>query len=144
MISLSEKSEKCQPHKIGRRGGLGVSPAPSPFPYAPEHIFIIPWTKPVKQLSARILALGVPFVVSCCKFLKYVILKTFNEIVLAFSSVESKTNILYVNINFTGNLLLGFGRYLRYSTPRTRCFHLFWALALTKNVFSLFTLTCSK
>ena len=43
----------------------------------------------------------VPSVVSCCKFLKPIILKTFNEIVLAFLSVESKINILYVNINFT-------------------------------------------
>ena len=51
------------------------------------------------------------FLVSCSKFLKSVILKTFHEVVLAFLSVESKTNILYVNINFTGNLLLGFGRY---------------------------------
>ena len=38
-------------------------------------------------------------------------LKTFNEIVLAFLSVKSKANILYVNINFTGNLFFGFGRY---------------------------------
>ena len=31
--------------------------------------------------------------------------------VLGFVSVECKTNILYVKENFTGNLLLGFGRY---------------------------------
>ena len=37
-------------------------------------------------------------------------LKNFNEIVLDFLPVESKTNILYVNFNFTGNLPLGFGR----------------------------------
>ena len=42
---------------------------------------------------------------------KHIYLKAFNEIVLAFLSVESKTNILYVNIYFTENLLLGFGRY---------------------------------
>ena len=28
-----------------------------------------------------------------------------------FLPVESKTNILYININFTGNLCFGFGRY---------------------------------
>ena len=38
-------------------------------------------------------------------------LKTFNEIVLDFLSVKSKANILYVNINFIGNLYFGFGRY---------------------------------
>ena len=32
------------------------------------------------------------------------------EIVLDLLSVESKTNVLYVNKNFTGNLVLGFGR----------------------------------
>ena len=75
--------------------------------------------------------LRVPFVVSWCKFLNSVILKTFNEIVLAFLSVESKTNILYVNINFIGNLLLGFGRYYCKML-------LFWATALTNSVFSIF------
>ena len=34
------------------------------------------------------------------KFLNFVILKTFNEIVLAFLSVKSKTNIPYVNTNY--------------------------------------------
>ena len=51
-----------------------------------------------------------PFVVSCCQFLKAIISKTFNEIVLPFLPVESKANILHVNINFTGNLFLVFGR----------------------------------
>ena len=55
--------------------------------------------------------------------------------VLAFLSVESKTNILYVNINFTGNLLLGFGRYCSKVLPEPAVFHLFWAPALTNNVF---------
>ena len=50
--------------------------------------------------------LRVPFVVWCCQFLKAIILKLFKEIVLAYFLVESKTNILYVNINFTGNLYL--------------------------------------
>ena len=45
--------------------------------------------------------------VYCRKFLRSNILKIFNEIALAFLSVESKTNILHVNINFTGNLFLG-------------------------------------
>ena len=39
--------------------------------------------------------LRVPFVVSGCQFLKAIILKTFNEIVLAFLPVESKTNKIY-------------------------------------------------
>ena len=43
-----------------------------------------------------------------------------------YLSIESKTPILYVNINFTGSLLLRFG-----------VFPLFWALAPTNNVFSI-------
>ena len=86
------------------------------------------WKFPVK----------VPFLVSCCKCLKSVILKTFNEIVLAFLSVESRTNTLYININFTGNLLLGFGRYCSKVLPEAAVIHLFWAPALTNNVFSIF------
>ena len=57
--------------------------------------------------------------------MKSVILKTFHEIVLAFLSVESKTNILYENINFTGNLLLGFGKYCGKVLPEPAVFHLF-------------------
>ena len=49
-----------------------------------------------------------------------VILETFYEIVLAFLSVESKTNI-----NFTGNLLLGFGRHCGKALPEPAVFHLF-------------------
>ena len=56
---------------------------------------------------------------------KAAILKTFHEIVLAFLSVKSKTNILDVNINFTGNLLLGFGRYSGKVLPEPAVFHLF-------------------
>ena len=41
-----------------------------------------------------------------------------------YLSIESKTPILYVNINFTGSLLLRFG-----------VFPFFWALAPTNNVF---------
>ena len=37
-------------------------------------------------------------------------------------SVESETNILYVNINFTGNLLLGFGRYCGKVLPEPAVF----------------------
>ena len=47
------------------------------------------------------------FLISCFQFLKAIILKTFNEIVKAFELVESKTNMLHVNINFTGNLFFG-------------------------------------
>ena len=43
-----------------------------------------------------------------------------------YLSIESKTPILYVNINFTGSLLLRFG-----------VFPFFWALAPTNNVFSI-------
>ena len=64
-------------------------------------------------------------------YISMVILKTFNEIcdgvvlVLAFLSVQSKTNILYVNISFTGNLVLGFGRYCCKVLPDPAVFHLF-------------------
>ena len=67
------------------------------------------------------------FVVSGCELSESVILKTFNEIVLAFLSVESKTNILYVNyvnINFTENLLLGFDRYCGKVLREPVVFHL--------------------
>ena len=53
----------------------------------------------------------------------------------AFLSLESKTNMLYGN--FTGNLLLGFGRYCGKVLPEPAVFHIFWAPAL-KNVFSIF------
>ena len=49
----------------------------------------------------------VPSVAFCCQFLKSIILKAYNEIVLDFLLVESKTNIFYVNINFTGNFFFG-------------------------------------
>ena len=90
--------------------------------------------------------LRVPFAVSCCNFLKSNFLKTFNEIVLAFFLFESKTNILYVNKNFIGNLLLGFGRYWGKVLPEPAVFHLFRAPALTNNFFSnvFFTLTRTK
>ena len=41
----------------------------------------------------------------------------FNEIVLPFLPVESKTNILYVNESFTGNLFSGSGRYCGKEVP---------------------------
>ena len=43
-------------------------------------------------------------------FRSLIILKIFKEVVQAFLYIESKTNILYVNINFTENLFFGFGR----------------------------------
>ena len=55
-------------------------------------------------ISLRSQVLSVAF---CCQFLKNIILKAYNEIVLDFLSVESKTNIFYVNINFTGNFFFG-------------------------------------
>ena len=52
-------------------------------------------------------------------------LKAFHEIALAFLPVESKTNILYANINFTGNSFLGFGRYCSKIVPETAVSHPF-------------------
>ena len=82
--------------------------------------------------------LRVPFVVLCCQFLKAIILKTFSEIVLAFLPVESNTNILYVNINFPGNVFFGFGKYCGKVTPEPAVSHRFWAAALTKMFFQYF------
>ena len=65
-------------------------------------------------------------------------MKSFNETVLAFLSFESKTNILYVNINFTGNLFLGFGRYWGKVLPEPAVFHFFRVPALTNNVLPIF------
>ena len=65
-------------------------------------------------------------------------LKTFNEIVLVFLPVERKTNVLYVNINLTGNLLFGFGRYCGKVVPEPAVSHPFWAPAFSKNVLSIF------
>ena len=48
-----------------------------------------------------------------------------NEIVLAFLPFESKTNILHVNINFTGNLFFGFGRYRGKAVPEPAVSHPF-------------------
>ena len=80
----------------------------------------------------------VSFVVSWCQFLK-AILKTFHEIALAFLPVEIKRNILYVNINLTENLFFVFGKYRRGKVgPEATVSHPFWALALTKNVSSIF------
>ena len=62
----------------------------------------------------------------------------FNETVLAFLSVESKTKILYVNINMTGSLLSGFGRHCGKIVPEPAIFHLFWAPVLSNNFFSIF------
>ena len=42
--------------------------------------------------------------------------------VLVFLSVEIKANILYVNINLPGNLLLGFCRYCGKVLPETAVF----------------------
>ena len=52
-----------------------------------------------------------------------------------FLSIESKTNILYVNMNFTGNLLLEFGRYCDKLYLESTVFHSFWAPALARNFF---------
>ena len=84
------------------------------------------------------LYLLIPFTVSCCQFLKAIILKIFNGIFLAFLPVESKTNILYVNMYFIGNLFFGFGRYCGKVFPEPVIFHHFWAPAFRKNVFKYF------
>ena len=43
-------------------------------------------------------------------------------------------NILYVNLNFTGNLFFGFGRYYGKVVPEPAVSHPSWAPAVTKNV----------
>ena len=61
-----------------------------------------------------------------------------NGIVLPFLPVESKTNILYVNINFTTTLFSRFGRYCGKVVPEPTDSHPFWVPALKKNVLSIF------
>ena len=95
---------------------------------------LVGWT----ILKVNWIKIRVPFAVSCCTFLKSVFLQTLNEIVSTSLSIESKTDILYVNMNFTGNLFLGFGRYCDKLYPESAVFHLFWAPALARNVFSVF------
>ena len=53
-------------------------------------------------------------------------------------TVESETNILYLNINFAGNLFSGFGRHCGKVVPELVVPHTFWAPAITKNVLSIF------
>ena len=53
-----------------------------------------------------------------------------------FLPIESKTNILHVNMSFTGNLFGGFGRYCGKIIPELAV-HPFWARSLTKNVLSI-------
>ena len=65
-------------------------------------------------------------------------LKNFIEIVLPFLLVESKTNILDININFTGNSFFGFDRYSGKVVPKPADSHPFGAPALAKNVLSIF------
>ena len=83
---------------------------------------------PIILFFSIYLSLIVPFVVSCCKFLKSIIFKTFNDIALAFLSVESKTYILWVNINFNGKLFFRFGRYCGKVFPEPAAIHLFECL----------------
>ena len=52
-------------------------------------------------------------------------LKTFNDTMLAFLSVESKTNILYANKNFAGNIVFGFGRKCGKVFANYSLFHVF-------------------
>ena len=83
----------------------------------------------------NLLGIRVPLVVSFCKFLQSGTLKKFNEIILAFLSVERKTNIFFVNIKFMGNFLFEFGRYCGKVLWEPAVFHLFWSPSLTNNVF---------
>ena len=46
--------------------------------------------------------------------------------------------MLYVNINFTGNLPYGFGRYCGKVVLEPAVSHPFWVPALTKNFLSIF------
>ena len=58
--------------------------------------------------------------------------------VLAFLPVKIKTNILYVNINFTGNVFFVCGRCCGKVGPGSDVSHRFWAPPLTKNVLPIF------
>ena len=87
----------------------------------------------------------VPFVVSCCTFLKSIFLQTLNKIISTLLSMESKTTILYVNMNFTGNLFLGFSRYCDKLYLESTVFHLFLCLHLQGMFLKFFfTLPLSK
>ena len=65
-------------------------------------------------------------------------MKTFNEIVLTFLPVESKRNILYVNINFIVYLFFRFGWCWGKVVPEPAISYPFRVLALTSNVLSIF------
>ena len=77
--------------------------------YSKNQISDLNFPKSLKKYR-KILNAGVRFAVSCCQLLETVI---FNETILALLPVESKANILYVNIYiyFTVNLIFGFGIY---------------------------------
>ena len=67
-------------------------------------------------------------------------MKTFEEIVLAFLPVESKTNIFYVDINFPGNLFIGFGRYCGKVVPEPTVYHPFFSAGIhNKCSFNIFS-----
>ena len=106
------------------------------------------WATYLKQLKKLIPKLFLRFQSAFCSLLltvfKNIILKSFNEIVLVFLSVESKANILYVNINFTENVYFEFGKYCDKVVPEPAVSHTFWAPALTKNVLLILFLTLTQ
>ena len=85
-----------------------------------------PWNKTILNLKWHIL-----------KSYRFVAVATFSEIASAFLPVEDKTNKLYGNTNFPGNLFFGFGRYCGKVFPDTVSLP-FWAPALRKNVALIF------
>ena len=100
--------------------------------YSKNQISDLNFPKSLKKYR-KILNAGVRFAVSCCQLLETVI---FNETILALLPVESKANILYVNIYIFYCKFDFWIRYiLRSSTSRTCCS---WALALRKFYFNIF------
>ena len=67
-------------------------------------------------------------------------MEAFNEIALAFLPVESKTNILYVNIHFTGNLFFGFDRYCGKVFPEPAALFTFFERLHSQRIFFVFSI----
>ena len=109
-------------HKFGKHGIIENTKTSRSW----QRDITFPWNKKILNLKWHIL-----------RSYRFVAVATFNEIALAFLPVEGDTNILHVNINFTGNLFFGFGRYCGKVFPDTVS-HIFWAPALRKNVVLIF------
>ena len=100
-----------------------------------NHVFKIKWHH---RQTLRMLEVSDYLLKSLLVSFKSHYLRNLQWIVLAFLPGESKTNILYVDINFTGNLFFGFGRYCGNVVPEPAVSHPFWTPLPTKNVLSVF------